>query len=493
MADNENKQPEVLPGDALEPVDLTAEKTQTAADIIKDIAKDIIFSTADLAHQYSRDHGAEITPELYRKIRTDITPTRNSISHPQPNQDELLEQARVAIITLLPQILDYADSLSSLSKRAATDDAGNQISMLLSRIRSLQKNYNLFLLALETEDLKSELEKELQNPKYDGRTLQELFEEITAEQGEGELDGTSLFEQAIEAARKAKYPAATIRRAKSIEFPLDKPNSRIWNLLEENTEGQVTFDLAKTGSRKVLLATYSIDFDALEGQVKGLQITKRLLIYDKCVYMAISALFNAGNNIVTLSQIYYAMGYTGRPGKKDLNKINQSITKMMTAHIFFDNEQESQAYKNYPHFKYDGSLLPVERGTYIVNGQLAEAAIKVFREPPLITFAKQRRQITTIDVKLLQSPISKTDMNLLINDYLIERISRAKNGKKKSCRILFKTLYEHARIADRPKTNTEKQAKKRAPEKVQKYLEFYQSQGFIKRFTVEPDGVTVHW
>ena len=84
-------------------------------------------------------------------------------------------------------------------------------------------------------------------------------------------------------------------------------------------------------------------------------------------------------------------------------------------------------------------------------------------------------------------------MNLLINDYLIERISRAKNGKKKSCRILFKTLYEHARIADRPKTNTEKQAKKRTPEKVQKYLEFYQSQGFIKRFTVEPDGVTVHW
>lgn len=491
MTDNENRQLDAALDTLLDKAENTTQKTATAADIIKDIAKDIIFSTSDLAHQYSRDHGAEITPELYRKIRTDITPTRNSISHPQSNQDELLEQARVAIVTLLPQILDYADSLSSLSKRAATDDAGNQISMLLSRIKNLQRNYNLFLLALETEDLKRELENELQNPKYNGRTLRELFEEVAAETQE--LDGTSLFEQAIEAARKAKYPTATIKRARNIEFPLDKPNSRIWNLLEENTEGQVTFDLAKTGSRKVLLATYSIDFDALEGQVKGLQITKRLLIYDKCVYMAISALFNAGNNIVTLSQIYYAMGYTGRPGKKDLNKINQSITKMMTAHIFFDNEQESQAYKNYPHFKYDGSLLPAERGTYIVNGQLAEAAIKVFREPPLITFAKQRRQITTIDVKLLQSPISKTDMNLVINDYLIERISRAKNGKKKSCRILFKTLYEHARIADRPKTNTEKQAKKRTPEKVQKYLEFYQSQGFIKRFTVEPDGVTVHW
>lgn len=491
MTDNENRQLDAALDTLLDKVENTTQKTATAADIIRDIAKDIIFSTSDLAHQYSRDHGAELTPELYHEIRRNIVPTRNNLAHPQPNQDELLNQARVAILAMMPDILDFADSLSSLSKKAATDDAGNQISMLLSRIKNLQRNYNLFLLALETEDLKRELENELQNPKYNGRTLRELFEEVAAETQE--LDGTSLFEQAIEAARKAKYPTATIRRAKSIEFPLDKPNSRIWNLLEKNTEGQVTFDLAKTGSKKVLLATYSIDFDALEGQVKGLQITKRLLIYDKCVYMAISALFNAGNNIVTLSQIYYAMGYTGRPGKKDLNKINQSITKMMTAHIFFDNEQESQAYKNYPHFKYDGSLLPVERGTYIVNGQLAEAAIKVFREPPLITFAKQRRQITTIDVKLLQSPISKTDMNLLINDYLIERISRAKNGKKKSCRILFKTLYEHARIADRPKTNTEKQAKKRAPEKVQKYLEFYQSQGFIKRFTVEPDGVTVHW
>ena len=208
--------------------------------------------------------------------------------------------------------------------------------------------------------------------------------------------------------------------------------------------------------------------------------------------MAISALFNAGNNVITLTQIYYAMGNTGRPAKSDLEKINDAITKMTSARIHFDNKQESDNY-DYPHFVYDGSLLPLERGTAIVNGQLANAAIHTFREPPLMTFAKQRKQITTIDIKLLQAPISKTELNLTIQDYLIERICKAKNGKAHRERILYKTLYEHAGIPDKPKTNTEKQKKKRAPEKVKTYLTHFQKEKLISRFTMEKDGITLFW
>lgn len=307
---------------------------------------------------------------------------------------------------------------------------------------------------------------------------------------DGKEDETlDLLKSLIDKASAAEK--ATIKRADKIEYPLDKPNSKIWNLLEENTEGQITiaFNLAKRGSQDKITAFYSIDFDGLGNDIK---ITKRLLPFDKRVYVAVNALFNAGNNVITLSQIYYAMGYTGKPGTKDLTKINDAVTKMTTARILFDNEQEAVKYK-YNHFKYDGSLLPLERGAVIVNGQLTDAAIHIFREPPLITFAKQRGQITTLDVKLLQSPISKTDANLLIDDYLLERISRAKNNKNKSCRILFKTLYENTDIPDKPKTNTERQQKKRAPDKVKKYLEHYQKEGFISRFTMEKDGITVYW
>lgn len=354
-------------------------------------------------------------------------------------------------------------------------------------------------LLQEISELNPYLEAEIQKPEYEGKTLLQLRDEADPNDT-GEPAENSLFLKALAAARAARdadaakeeIPHTAITRAQSVEYPLDKPNSKIWNLLEKDTQGQVAFNMAKYGSKQSFLAYYAINFDDLSDNIK---ITKRLTPTDKRVYIAVSALFNAGNTVITLSQIYYAMGYTGRPGTRDLQQINDAITKMTTARIYFDNEQEAAHYKKYDHFKYDGSLLPLERGTVIVNGKLADAAIKIFREPPLITFAKNRKQITTLDVKLLQSPMSKTDANLLIEDYLLERISREKlqRRKGKSCRILFATLYKNVGIPDKPKTNSEKSMKKRASGKIETYLKHYQQQGFISSFTMEQDGITIHW
>lgn len=282
-----------------------------------------------------------------------------------------------------------------------------------------------------------------------------------------------------EAQETLKHIALT--RAELIEYPLDKVNSTIWGLSEQDTAEQIMFRAEKAGSSKEINILYSIDFDELGDDVK---ITKQLTAYDKRVYIAVSALFNAGNSIITLTQIHYAMGYTSRPRSSDLKNINDSITKMLGANIYISNEQEAAAYK-YDKFVYKGSLLPYEQVEVIANGKLTESAIHIFREPPVITFAKQRKQITSIDVKLLQSPISKTDGNLQIDDYLIERISRAKNGKQPH-RILYKTLYEKTNI-------TEKKQKQRAADKIKQYLEHYQKCGMITRYTMEADGITVYF
>ena len=157
---------------------------------------------------------------------------------------------------------------------------------------------------------------------------------------------------------------------------------------------------------------------------------------------------------------------------------------MMGAKISVNNEQEASQYR-YSKFVYDGALLPIERGSAIINGQLAESAIHIFREPPVISFAKQRSQVTTLELKVLKSPISKTDLNLLIDDYLIERISKAKNGKGHH-RILYKTIYEKAGI-------TSKKQKERTPDKVKRYLDHYQKCGMISRYSMRKDGVSVYF
>lgn len=338
----------------------------------------------------------------------------------------------------------------------------------------------------ELEELRPYLEIEFQKPEYDGLTMGDLMEGSTDADG-NPVEG-SLWNKALAAAREARErdiaQKATVKRADKIEYPLDKINSRIWNLLERDTNGQITFSAEKRGSKKQLDILYSIDFEELESS--GIKITKRLLPFDKRVYIAVSALFNAGNNVITMTQIHYAMGNTTRPKGEQLTKIKNSVYKMTGARISVDNTSEAATYKRYGKFVYSGSLLPIETvERYNVQGAFTDAAIHIFREPPLVSFAKQRQQITTVSVKLLQSPVSKTDTNLMIDDYLIERISRAKTGKGQH-KILYKTLYDHAGIKPG-------KPQQRTPEKVRRYLDHYKSCGTISGYKEESDGVTVYF
>lgn len=283
-----------------------------------------------------------------------------------------------------------------------------------------------------------------------------------------------------------ELPRIIAQQAENLNYPLDKPNSKIWNLLTTADEnGQLSFaiDTAKKGSGKEALIYYSIDFAALES-LPELNITKQLTPFDKRVYIIAAALFNAGNEVITATQIYKA-DHDKQPNDKDLKKINDSLTKMGAAHIFIDNKQEISINKKYPKFKYDASLLPFERMSAYINGQLAEAAIHLLREPPLITFARERKQITTIDRQLLLAPVSKTDANLRIEDYLIERISHMKSPHSRAPRkLLYATIFENCGI-------TEKKQRQRAPEKIRRFLDYYIKCELIKGYAETKEGITI--
>lgn len=282
---------------------------------------------------------------------------------------------------------------------------------------------------------------------------------------------------------EAGIDSVIIKRANKIELPIDKPNHFIWGSLETNTDGQLTinFNTLPDTPEKDALIFYSIDFNSLGDKVN---ITKKLTPFDKRVYISTAALFNAGNNIVTLSQIYYAMGYVGRPGKPDLEKLSKSITKMNSADIILDTSKEAKAIDGYREYFYKGKLLPMEEIIAVVNGKITESAIHLFREPPLMTFAKERKQITTVNLKILQSPISKTDANILIDDYLIERIQRGKRAKHSQLTILLDTLYENTNIT------TYKQ-RERAPGKIKKYLKHYKDVEAIKGYKITDKKIVI--
>lgn len=276
-----------------------------------------------------------------------------------------------------------------------------------------------------------------------------------------------------------KQLSVTGKRVQKIDFPVDKVNSKVWKLLESAQNGQIGIAAEKRDSKKPITILYSINFDALGDNVS---ITRKLEPFDKRVYLAVSALYNAGNTIISFTQIHQTMGNTSRPNARDIERIADSIAKMSAARVYLNNEQESKAYR-YNKFVYTASLLPMERLEGIINGRPAEAAIHLFREPPLVSFARGRKQITTIERRLLETPVNKTDQNLLLEDYLIERISHAKTGRQPS-KILYDTLYAEARIS------TKKQ-RQRAAAKLAAILGHYIKCGYIKGYTEEEDGLRI--
>lgn len=366
------------------------------------------------------------------------------------------------------------------------------------------KDFFLLMVSPDAEDM----EKRLEDPEELARTLGELRQHLTyavrlyrihhtenmddMEIGlYADVTGADMLAAwaAMKAARvlhdaAAPQDPAAIDRVNVIPvdrltYPLDKVNANIWSLLETDTGGQLRIRAEKLGSKKEINILYSIDFDALGSNAR---ITKKLTQFDKRVYIAVAGLFNAGNTVITLRQIHLAMGGTGRASANQRQKISAAVHKMHGAMISIDNAIEAGTY-NYPKFVYTGSLLPIERIRKIVNGNVVEEAIHLFREPPAMTFARQRGQITTIPVRLLNSHVSMTDTNLAIEDYLLDRISHAKKGKGQS-KILYRT------ICDKAGAVTAKQ-RQRVPEKVKEYLTHYVKCGYIASFAETSDGVTV--
>ena len=288
-------------------------------------------------------------------------------------------------------------------------------------------------------------------------------------------------------------PQQLVNKPTSIDFPIDKVNHEVWKLLEESEKtGQlrINFNMANKHSEQKANVLYSISFDELGEDIS--KFTKKLTPFDKRVMLSVASLYSAKNEVISVTQIYESMGNTGKPNQTQLKKINESITKMNSAHIFLSNKKgEDAEAKNHnrPEFEYDGKLLPMERMSAKINGQVVESAIHVFREPPLVTFAKKRKQITTITPELLQSPVNKTEQNLCIDDYLIDRISKMKNakGKKKAVRIT-KILFDTINTECHRTTSKQKQ---RTKDVVYTYLDYYKKCDFIKDYTKEADGVNI--
>jgi hypothetical protein len=179
------------------------------------------------------------------------------------------------------------------------------------------------------------------------------------------------------------------------------------------------------------------------------------------------------------------MGNDGKPTPTDIAKINNCLDNMDPIKMYVQNESEHKAYPKMKKVVYDGHLLPFERVSgYMNNGLCCDSIIHLFREPPLIAFARERNQITTIPRKVLAGPLNQTESNLRLEDYLLGQIAAMKRNRKYNRKMLFTTIFEHCNI-------TTKKQKQRAPGKIERLLTYYKKCEWIKGHKTTKDGVTI--
>ena len=251
---------------------------------------------------------------------------------------------------------------------------------------------------------------------------------------------------------------------KTVIYPLDKLNFHLWQGLESK---KYNVSVEKQGSNEEITVYFTPKF-----------FGEPMNAYDKRVYLAVCALYEAGNEYITAGQVYRAMGRKGNQKTKDYEKLKQSIEKMATVRININNEQETIKYK-YPSFYVTNDyLLPCSSVEEIeLKGGKSDYSIHILEKPILMRYAEEHKQMTTYTPEQFQMPLSMTKMNCAIDDYFRYRIARASG---KTVKIMLETLLEYCNI-------TTRKAKHDTKQRLESFLQFYVKMKLIQNYTIQTE------
>ncbi len=224
-------------------------------------------------------------------------------------------------------------------------------------------------------------------------------------------------------------------------------------------------------------STFNANFDELMKN-PNIKCDGNLTPYQKRILRgAHSAFYNHGS-LVTLGQIYSAMGNSGKPNKRLMNNLLEQLKNVSKVWIT-NNKIKTSEDKKITFKDYEGSLLPCETVIMDVNGQKCDNVIHFFREPPLMTFAKETNQYSIKPKDILEIPLNQTPDTLMIEDYLLDRII----SNNMSTTIKLDTIYSECEIKSRDK-------KSRAKDKIKVCLDHFVKCEEIVSYKINKDSIS---
>ena len=218
----------------------------------------------------------------------------------------------------------------------------------------------------------------------------------------------------------------------------------------------------------------------------GFDNTDPLNEFDYAVLSVCISYLADGTENITPAMIY--RGMTGKVSKGGKGKITveqrdnvlNSITKLMGTVIDID-ESETNRVLDYGKKRNPiicSAILPAYFDEKTVNGQ--DATVIYFdRESPLMTIARDRKQLLKYDVSLLDVPgVQNSWMNIMLKNYGMRRIAESKaHPKQMASTLTFHDTFEKCNLE-----NASNDTKMNARKVMVKLFEHLQAKGYIKSF-----------
>ena len=212
--------------------------------------------------------------------------------------------------------------------------------------------------------------------------------------------------------------------------------------LLENGQLQYTFAVSNVDAKTQRAVILDI-----ADKVKGL--TK----FDRSVINAVFSVIEAGNTTFTSKQVAIQNTQTEKPSPNTVGAYTKSIEKMQAIVHKIDATEhyeqngvdlEGMGVKKVEH---TGYLLPVEGITITMNNGTKVNGYRLIKNPILLDYAKDVKQIHTVDNEVLNVPVRLDETALLIRDYLIQQIGIIYNTHSKvNNNILISTVLDYAGV-----------------------------------------------
>ena len=167
-----------------------------------------------------------------------------------------------------------------------------------------------------------------------------------------------------------------------------------------------------------------------------------------------------------------------------LKEIEESIDKCMFSKLSIDASEEAQAY-GYEEAIYSGALLASEKVSVKMGGHDI-IAYKLLSEPLLYRYAKTCKQVAKIDIKLLDTPVTKTNDIIVLQGFLLRKIEAMKSDRYFERTIQYEDIYQALNITEEQRAQRVRLSRVR--ENVREILDFWVENNYISHYEITMKG-----